>query len=103
MPVDNNHDRPAFALTIEELLSRYFSGLAPAAHTSRAIVSLCIALAPEGTFHCGDEDAFMAHLGVLLSAYRDKSIDQDTVMSTALAMAENAYNGDRLSMRIGAA
>ncbi len=102
MSINDAPGRPAFTITIEELLSRYFSGRTPATHTNRAIVGLCIALAPEGTFHAGDKDAFTAHLKALFADYRDRKVDQDMVMRTAIALAASAFDGDRAGMRIGA-
>jgi len=86
---------------MEDLLSRYFAGLTAPAHTGRAIAALLVALAPMETFHAGDQEQLLAHLDTVLAAYKDRRLDQDKVMTAAIALAENAYNGDRAAMKMG--
>ncbi|WP_443750351.1 hypothetical protein [Asticcacaulis solisilvae] len=101
MSIDNTAGRPLYVDTVEDLLSRFFAGLTAPAHTSRAIAALCVALAPMETLRAGDQEQLLAHLDTVLAAYKDGRLDQDKVMTTAIALAENAYNGDRVAMNIG--
>ena len=94
----NDSDLPAFAATVESILSRYRGKTVERANAVRALTAVTLALAPDGLVEDGEVERLDAWFEDRLDSVRD-GVDIRTATREVVGLMSSAAAGERETMR----